>query len=216
MKKKIIIAATFAFCVMTISAGFSDSDPIVLSPYNESESHVISLTTNQEPLTTTNGDTKDFEIVMSVITHPRCMNCHPMGDRPTQGDDGHIHTFNIQRGKDGHGMPNAQCSTCHQSENNNYSGVPGAPHWHLAPKSMGWQGLTKYEIAASILNKENNGGRSHEEIRHHLKHDPLILWAFDPGVNNEGVQREKPPVSFEEFKKAVDSWFDGGAIIPKQ
>jgi hypothetical protein len=30
---------------------------------------------------------------------PRCMNCHPAGDVPLQGDDSHIHTMLPQRGK---------------------------------------------------------------------------------------------------------------------
>jgi hypothetical protein len=27
-----------------------------------------------------------------VLQHPRCLNCHPVGERPTQGDDGHPHS----------------------------------------------------------------------------------------------------------------------------
>ena len=26
-----------------------------------------------------------------VLQHPRCLNCHPVGERPTQGNDGRIH-----------------------------------------------------------------------------------------------------------------------------
>jgi len=157
-----------------------------------------------------------FDIMMQVLTHQRCVNCHPAGDRPHQGDESRVHTFNIQRGADGHGMPNAQCSTCHQSENNDYSGVPGAPHWHLAPKSMAWEGLNRIQIAKSMLDKSSNGGRSIEEIEKHLLEDGLVLWAFDPGVDNEGVPREAPPVSKEEFFKAVKDWVAAGAVIPNE
>src|SRR5262250_2014889 len=48
-----------------------------------------------------------FETVRSVLQDARCQNCHPPGDRPLQGDDGHFHTMNIQRGPDGHGLPAA-------------------------------------------------------------------------------------------------------------
>src|SRR5205807_7256450 len=33
-----------------------------------------------------------FVEFVSVLRHPRCMNCHSQGDLPRQGDDGHPHT----------------------------------------------------------------------------------------------------------------------------
>src|SRR5882672_8754726 len=42
-----------------------------------------------------------FMQVYKVLMSPRCMNCHPAGDQPLQGDDSHIHTMSVQRGKDG-------------------------------------------------------------------------------------------------------------------
>lgn len=157
-----------------------------------------------------------FDKMMQVITHQRCVNCHPAGDRPHQGDDSHVHYFNVQRGEDGHGIGAMKCQTCHQEENNDYSGVPGAPHWHLAPRSMGWEGLNRVEIAQAMLDKSKNGGRSVQEIEKHLTEDPLVLWVFEPGVNNEGVPREKPPVSKEEYIKAVKQWVAEGANIPNK
>src|SRR5436305_13414005 len=32
-----------------------------------------------------------FNEVAKVVTNPRCMNCHPAGDRPLQGHDQHPH-----------------------------------------------------------------------------------------------------------------------------
>lgn len=157
-----------------------------------------------------------FDTMMAVLTHPRCLNCHPSGDRPLQGKDQHIHQFNVQRGTDGHGMAALQCQTCHQKENNNFSGVPGAPHWHLAPKSMAWQGLNRVEIARSMLNPQNNGGKSLKEIEKHLTEDPLVLWAFNPGINRNGDPRERPPISEAAFIKAVRDWVAKGAPIPEQ
>lgn len=40
---------------------------------------------------------KAFTEVYKVLMSPRCMNCHPSGDAPLQGDDSHMHTMNIQR-----------------------------------------------------------------------------------------------------------------------
>ncbi len=47
---------------------------------------------------------KAFMGVYKVLTSPRCMNCHPAGDIPLQGDDSHLHTMGAQRGLDGHGV----------------------------------------------------------------------------------------------------------------
>ncbi len=156
-----------------------------------------------------------FDIMMKVVMHKRCMNCHPAGDRPRQGADSHVHNFNVQRGADGHGIGALQCSTCHQSENNDFAGVPGAPHWHLAPSSMAWEGLSRTEIARSMLNPENNGGKTLEETVKHMTEDELVLWAFEPGVDDEGIPRETPPVSKEAFISAVKAWAAAGAVIPE-
>ena len=157
-----------------------------------------------------------FHQMMEVVSHKRCVNCHPAGDSPHQGEDSHLHRFGVQRGPDGHGTLSLQCGTCHQTENNNFSGVPGAPHWHLAPRSMGWEGLSKTEIAMAMIDRSKNGNRSLEEIEHHLTEDPLVLWVFEPGVNYEGTPRELPPVSKEDYIKAVKTWIASGAPIPSE
>ena len=155
-----------------------------------------------------------FHKMMDVLTHQRCMNCHPTDNIPKQGDDRHPHYFGIARGDDNMGFEATNCNTCHQSENNEYSGVPGAPHWSLAPASTGWQGLSRTELAERLLDREMNGNRNHEELIEHMTEDALVLWAWKPGVDPNGLQRELPPVSKEEFKKAVEDWFNAGAIIP--
>ena len=163
-----------------------------------------------------NQDFQAFETMMKVVAHKRCVNCHPSSNYPRQGEDSHVHLFGVQRGEDGHGVAALKCNTCHQEENNNYSGVPGAPHWHLAPRSMGWEGLNRIEIAQAMTDKNKNGGRSLEEIVKHLTEDPLVLWVFEPGVNHEGIPREKPPVSKEDYIAAVKAWAAAGAPIPTQ
>jgi len=199
MKSAIFFLFTFSLCLVGMS--FEASNTFSTKEVVETE---------EKP-----SSEKPFDVMMKVLTHQRCVNCHPSGDRPRQGDERRVHNFNIQRGVTGHGMTNAKCSTCHQAENNNYSGVPGAPHWHLAPKSMAWEGLNRVEIAQSILDTSKNGGRSIEEIEKHLLEDPLVLWAFDPGLTNEGVPREKPPVSKEVYFEAVKQWVADGAVIPE-
>lgn len=157
-----------------------------------------------------------FDIVMEVLTHKRCVNCHPAGDTPLQGEDSHLHNFDIVRGEDDHGLAGYTCNTCHQEENNNYSGVPGAPHWALAPIEMAWEGKTRVEIATQMMDPNRNGGRNHEEILEHLTEHELVLWAWDPGVDAEGTERELPPHSKEVFINAVKEWIEEGAKIPEQ
>ena len=157
-----------------------------------------------------------FDKMMAVLTHKRCVNCHPADDHPRQGEDSHVHNFGVSRGTDNHGVPALRCESCHQAENNAFSGVPGAPEWSLAPIGMAWEGLSRVEIAKSMLNPANNGGRNLEEIVHHLTEHELVLWAWEPGIDASGNPRELPPVSKEEYIKAVKEWAEAGAVIPAE
>jgi len=159
----------------------------------------ITEVSTKAPTTAPNSSEEAFDKMMKVLTHKRCVNCHPAGDRPHQGEDSHYHNFDVQRGADNHGVAALRCETCHQQENNDFSGVPGAPEWSLAPLSMAWEGLNRVEIAKSMLNPDNNGGRNLEQIVEHLTEHELVMWAWEPGVNADGVPREKPPVPKEEY-----------------
>lgn len=157
---------------------------------------------------------ENFDKMMAVLTHQRCMNCHPSDNVPKQGEDSHPHYFGMTRGEGNLGFAATNCNTCHQHENNDFSGVPGAPEWSLAPESMKWEGLSRVEIAQSMLDKKRNGDRTPHEVMEHLTEHELVLWAWTPGVNADGIPREKPPVPKDEYIKAVKEWFEAGAIIP--
>ena len=157
---------------------------------------------------------ENFDKMMSVLTHQRCVNCHPNDGVPKQGEDSHPHNFGVHGKDDTHGFKANRCTNCHQSENNVYSGVPGAPEWSLAPPSMKWEGLTPVEIAQSMMDPMRNGGRTPEEVMHHLTEHELVLWAWKPGVDPSGQQRETPPLSKEEYIQVVKQWFEDGAVIP--
>lgn len=191
------------FPIMALVSGLVISKPVF--------KHVV----ENEPEEMNEAPMAPFDQMMQVIVHKRCVNCHPSGNRPHQGEDSHLHRFEVQRGDDGHGVAALTCNTCHQEENNDASGVPGAPHWHLAPRSMGWEGMNRVEIAQAMTDPARNGGRSIEEIETHLTEDPLVLWVFEPGVDNEGTPREKPPISKEEYIAAVKAWVAAGAPIPE-
>jgi hypothetical protein len=83
-----------------------------------------------------------WETIAAVLQHPRCLNCHQM-DSPSQGDARRPHKPRVVRGPDNHGVSAMRCGNCHsESTNNPDSGVPGALHWQLAPRTMSWQGLS--------------------------------------------------------------------------
>src|SRR5437773_2925653 len=101
--------------------------------------------TGEGKTTTTDARLADglsaWEQVYSVLTHPRCINCHTATNYPQQGDDRHRHVVNVVRGPGGKGVPGLNCTTCHQGANADNTGVPGGHDWHLAPLSMKWQDL---------------------------------------------------------------------------
>lgn len=179
-------------------------------PNSSSYIEILENDNDEEPSETA------FNMMMDVLTHERCMNCHPNDNIPKQGDDSHPHYFGVARGDNNLGYQATSCNTCHQSENNKYSGVPGAPEWSLAPHSMRWEGLSRIEIAESMMDPVRNGRRSPEETLHHLTEHELVLWAWNPGVDANGNQRELPPVSKEDYIAAVKKWFEEGHIIPTE
>lgn len=150
-----------------------------------------------------------FSEVARVLRHPRCLNCHPAGDRPRVGDEARVHGMNVQRGEDDRGRIGQRCAACHRDENQKLARVPGAPHWHLAPRSMGWEGLDDHDLAETLRDRAKNGDRSLEELREHMAHDPLVLWGWAPGPGRSSI-----PVSHERFLQQLDQWIEGGAASP--
>ena len=66
-----------------------------------------------------------------------------------------------------------------------------------------------------MMDPTRNGGRSPQDVMNHLTEHEL-LWAWNPGVDDEGLPREKPPVAKEEYIQAVKDWIAAGAIIPAE
>lgn len=144
-----------------------------------------------------------------VITHARCMNCHPAGDRPAQGEDRHPHMPLVVRGVDNFGAIGMRCTTCHGPANFDPGGIPGNPTWHLAPIEMAWVGKSLGEICTQIKDPDRNGGKSLEELVHHMAEDSLVGWGWNPGVG-----REPAPGTQKEFGALIKAWVDTGAVCP--
>jgi hypothetical protein len=150
-----------------------------------------------------------FTELGKVLTHPRCVNCHPAGDRPLQGEMGRLHQPPVQRGTDGHGLPAMRCSMCHQQANFDPARVPGHAEWHLAPREMAWERRTLGEICAQLKDPARNGGRSLADLVHHIGEDTLVGWAWMPGYG-----RQPAPGTQKEAGALVEAWVKTGALCP--
>jgi len=144
-----------------------------------------------------------------VIASARCMNCHPAGDRPAQGDDRHPHLPLVVRGIDGFGAVGMRCTTCHGPENFDPARLPGHPEWHLAPIEMAWAGKSLGEICEQIKDPKRNGGKSMDDLVHHMAEDSLVGWGWHPGAG-----RTPAPGTQAEFGALIKAWVDTGAACP--
>src|SRR5437879_5679229 len=145
-----------------------------------------------------------WQQVYSVLTHPRCINCHTATNYPQQGDDRRRHFANVVRGTDGKGVPALQCVTCHQEANADSTGVPGAHDWHLAPLSMKWQDrndkvLSSAEVCRAVTDRSKNNNLDGAGLLKHHTEEPLVLWAFQPSRRIDGGMRTLPPLTHEQF-----------------
>jgi hypothetical protein len=148
-----------------------------------------------------------FAEMAKVLTHPRCMNCHPATNRPTQGDDKHPHQPLATR--------DTPCVTCHTDRNftlhepASYRSIPGHPRWMAAPIEMAWEGKSVGEICRQIKDPDRNGGRNLSLLHEHLAHDDLVAWGWQPGAG-----RDPAPGSQALLGELVQAWIDTGALCP--
>jgi hypothetical protein len=149
----------------------------------------------------------------SVLLHPRCVNCHPAGDRPLVGDRSMPHPMHVERGALGVGKNGLWCSTCHQAKNLHGEHMPpGAPEWQLPPADtpMVFEKKTPRQLCEQLKDPARNGSRSPSEVVDHVREAPLVLWGWQPG---EG----RVPVSMphKEFVRLMSEWANQGAACPQ-
>jgi hypothetical protein len=160
-----------------------------------------------------------WQQVYSVLTHPRCINCHTATNYPQQGDDRHRHFANVIRGPDGKGVPGLNCGSCHQEANADSTGVPGGQAWHLAPLSMKWQDLNDEPLSSAavcraITDRSKNHNLDGPGLLKHHEEEPLVLWAWEPGRNIDGDMRAVPPLTHAQFVDATRRWVEAGIPCP--
>jgi hypothetical protein len=152
-----------------------------------------------------------FEEAGKVIASPRCMNCHPAGERPSQTDALRPHQPLVVRGPHGIGEAGGTaCASCHHKENFDAAGVPGHPKWAVAPIEMAWQGKTLGQICVQIKDRTRNGDMDMSKLIHHMADDDLVGWAWRPGAG-----RTPAPGTQKQFGELIKAWAEAGAACPK-
>ncbi len=146
-----------------------------------------------------------------VLLHPRCANCHPDGDVPLQGTHWQPHDPPAVRGPEDKGVVGMECTSCHQDKNLEHARVPGAPNWHLAPRSMAWVGKTPKFICEQLKDPSRNGGKTLAKIVEHNAHDELVGWGWAPGHG-----REPAPGTQKSFGAITAAWVETGAECPSE
>jgi hypothetical protein len=156
-----------------------------------------------------------FNEAAKVITSPRCMNCHPASDTPTQGDDMHAHQPPVTRGVSGMGVPGNTCRACHGDSNYrllasaSFQSIPGHPRWGIAPIEMAWQGKSVSGICHQLKDPKRNGGRTPALLHEHIAGDDLVGWAWHPGPG-----RDPAPGTQKILGDLIQAWIDSGAQCP--
>jgi hypothetical protein len=150
-----------------------------------------------------------FEEAGKVIQSPRCLNCHPASDTPTQTDAMLPHRPQVLRGPAGMGVPGMHCQMCHHEANFDPAHVPGRPGWHLAPRPMAWADRSLGEICVQMKDPARNGGRDLTALVRHLAEDDLVGWAWSPGAD-----RTPAPGTQRQFGALLNAWVEAGATCP--
>lgn len=146
-----------------------------------------------------------------VLLHPRCVNCHPAGDSPMQGDVPRLHDPPVWRGPEDRGVVGMECTSCHQEHNLDLARVPGASTWRLAPRVMAWAGQSPHGICEQIKDPARNGGRKLDRIVEHAAHDELVAWGWAPGAG-----RTPAPGTQALFGDIMRAWVESGAECPAE
>jgi hypothetical protein len=157
--------------------------------------------------------------VETVLTHPRCLNCHTMTDHPTQRDERRPHMPAVRRGPDGRGE-GPKCEACHTDANQSGTGIPGAADWHMAPPSLAWESAPGKQASGAAICatlKRNGDGEDepdYERLIEYAQFASFVRWAWQPGNRPGGAPRTTPLLTHEEFVATLKRWISAGAPCP--
>lgn len=213
MKKALIIFQRNiprSLLVVAVIVGFIMSGTMAMDgePDQLRYKNIVNLPGNRDSILSVQA----FRQVYTVFMNPACMNCHPAGDTPLQGEDSHLHSMGVQRGVDGKGVLALKCANCHQATNLPGPHMPpGNPNWHLPPADMKmiFQGRSPRELARQLLDTNENGHKTKEQLIEHVSTDHLVVGSWDHGEGHS-----VPPISHGDFVKYFRTWIEKGAYLP--
>lgn len=199
-----LLVAVFLLCAACLTRAVATAPPP--EPKPSQLRSVDELTSSTDP---TQRALVAFAEASRVLTHPRCVNCHPPDDQPRQLDAHEPHQPMAERWPSALSAAVLPCSSCHQDKNLELSRVPGAPNWSLAPTEMAWLHRTAAQICEQLKDPSRNGHKSLEQVVEHGAHDPLVAWGWAPGHG-----RTPAPGTQARFGELLAEWVKGGAPCP--
>jgi len=208
LKSSVLIAAIGCMGAAALSVAFAETEQNPVVHQELKGASEFELIADQEQ-----RSRAIFAEIGKLLTHPRCMNCHPAGDHPLQGADHHVHMPPVWRSNDEH--LGTHCAECHTDNNftlheaASYQSIPGHPRWGLAPLSMAWEGKTVGDICRQLKDTDRNGGRDLAMLQEHIAKDDLVAWGWSPGLG-----REPAPGSQKTAGELVQAWINTGAQCP--
>ena len=157
-----------------------------------------------------------FNEVAKVVTHPRCMNCHPAGEHPTQGNDQHEHMPPTCAARPASASPGVLLGLPHREE------LHAGRHRRDATRAFRairagssrrsrWRGRASRSArsASSSRTRSATAARSLALLHEHFAKDDLVAWGWAPG---EG--REPAPGTQQQLGELAQAWIDTGAECP--
>ena len=152
-----------------------------------------------------------FTELGKVLTHPRCVNCHPAGDRPRQGDARPAAPA-AGRARAGRASAASRCAarSATRRRTSTPAACPAIPNG--ISRRARWRGRARRfaEICEQIKDPARNGNRKPEDLIHHIGDDTLVGWAWAPGYG-----RQPAPGTQKIAGALVEAWVKTGAACPK-
>ena len=154
-----------------------------------------------------------FDTIYSVLQHPRCVNCHFVGEVPRVGDDSRLHDQNVMRGRFSTGRAAMECHTCHKQGHIEFPGTPpgvASDNWRAAPRSMIFEGKSKVDLARQLKSIRRRDMRG-ERLAQHFHTSDFVKYGWNPGLGRRPVD-----IGYDAFLTAVGTWVDAGMPLPSE
>ena len=145
-----------------------------------------------------------------VLQHPRCLNCHPVGERPTQGNDCHPHSPLVVRGADDKGAIGHALHDLPPGCELRAVGRAGTSALACRAEVDGMADRNRWARSASRSRiRGATAARRSRRSRSTWRTTRLVGWAWMPGGN-----REPAPGTQAQLGALIAAWIESGAACP--